>query len=60
MSTQIVAIKPGQSLCIGGKTTVTVLDVQGLQVRVEVNASGTVTVSSDKTFAKERPTAHAS
>lgn len=60
MPTQIVAIKPGQSIYIGNKTTVKVLDVQGLQVRVEVNASGSVTTSSESGFVRKRPTAHPS
>ena len=44
MAVQIVIGKPGDSLYLGNEITVKVLDVQGLQVRVEIETPGDATL----------------
>ena len=43
MAVQILIGKPGESIYLGNEITVKVLDVQGLQVRVEIETPGDAT-----------------
>jgi carbon storage regulator CsrA len=58
MPTQVLAIKPAECLCIGDEITVKVLDVQGLQVRVEIEAPQKVAIRGDKFVERRTTTEH--
>ena len=54
MGAQVVTGKPGESIFLGNEVTVKGLDVQGLQVRIEVEFPRNATASGEE-FAEFEP-----